>query len=69
MLLILRCQLCLLLGMSLVFCEISDSCFYKIDHYKALFKNTFSLAVSLNCDMLQVISVETEKQLFYAYFL
>ena len=45
-----------------------SSCFYKIDHYKALFLNSFSLAVSLNCSQLQVISAETQ-MLFYTYFL
>ena len=45
----------------LTFYQISGSCFYKIDHYMALFLKTFSLAVSLNSDKLQVISAETEK--------
>ena len=63
MLLILRkYQLSFVLSMFLMFCQISDSCFYKIDHFTALFLKTFSLAVSLNnCDKLPVISAEAEK--------
>ena len=41
-----------------MFCQILGSCFYKIDHCEG---------VSLNCDKLEVICVETE--LFYTYFL
>ena len=44
-----------------MFCQISDSRFYKIDHCKAVFLKTFSLTVSLNWYKLQVISAETEK--------
>ena len=51
-----------------MFFQVSDSCSYKIDHYKALFLRTFSLAVFLNCDKLEVISGETEKKFFYTYF-
>ena len=42
-------------------CFDSGSCFHKIYHYNALFLKTFSLAVSLNFDKLQVISAQTEK--------
>ena len=72
MLLIFRkCQLglCIILNMLLMFCQVSGSCFYKIDHYKALFLRNFSLAVSPNCDKLQVISAEAEKKLIYTDFL
>ena len=58
-----KCQICIILTMFLIFCQISGSCFYKIDHCKA------ASPVSLNCDKLQVISAGTEKQLFYTYFL
>ena len=47
--------------MFLMFCETSDFCFHEIDYYKTLFLKTFSLAISLKCDKLQVISGETEK--------
>ena len=56
-----KCRLCLAVSMFLMFCQISDPCFHKIDQYKALFLKTFSLDVSLNCDKLQLISAETEK--------
>ena len=60
MLLIFRkCQLCIVLTMFLMFCQVSGFCFYKIGHYKTLFLKTFNLVVSLNCDKLQVISAET----------
>ena len=64
-------QLCVVLSMFLIFCQILGSSFYKIDHYEALFLKTFSLPASLNCDKLrvQVISAETEKLLLYTYFL
>ena len=42
-------------------------CFYKIDHYKALFLNSFSLAVSLNCSQLQVISAERHVILYILF--
>ena len=62
MLLVFReCQLRIVLSNFLMFCQVSGSCFYKIDHYKAPFLGTFSLAVSLNCDKLQVIFAEAEK--------
>ena len=50
---------------NVLFC--SGSCFNKIYHYNALFLKTFSLAVSLNVDKLQVISAQTEKLLFHTY--
>ena len=69
MLLIFRkCQLYIIPDMFFMSCQISGSYFYKIDHCKALFLKTFSLAVSLKCDKLQVISAEAEKKLFYTYF-
>ena len=62
MLLIFRkCQLCIILNMFLMFCQILGSYFYKIDHCKALFLKTFSLVVSLNYVKLHVISSDTEK--------
>ena len=61
MLLIFRkCQLRIVLSMFLMFCQVSGSCFYKINHFKTLILRTFSLTVSLNRDNLQVISAETE---------
>ena len=56
-----KCQLRIVLSIFLMFCEISGSCFYKIDHFKALVLRTFSLAVSFNRDKLQVISAEIGK--------
>ena len=56
-----KCQLRIVLNIFLMFCEVSGSCFYKIDHFKALVLRTFSLAVSFNRDKLQVISTETGK--------
>ena len=64
-----KCQLCIILSLFLIFCQISDSCFYKIGHYEALFLNTFSLAVSLNYDKLQVISAETQVIILYILFI
>ena len=56
-----KCQLRIVLSIFLMFCEVSGSCFYKIDHFKALVLRTFSLAVFFNRDKLQVISAETGK--------
>ena len=56
-----KCQLCIVLSMFLMFCQVSGSCFNKIDHFNALFLRTFSLAVSLNWDKPQVTSAEAEK--------
>ena len=56
-----KCQLRIVLSIFLMFCEVSGSCFYKIDHFKALVLRTFGLAVSFNRDKLQVISAETGK--------
>ena len=56
-----KCQLRIVLSIFLMFCEVSGSCFYKIDHFKALVLRTFSLAVSFNRDKLQVISAEIGK--------
>ena len=54
-------KISLILTMFLIFCETSDFCFHEIDYYKTLYLKTFSLAISLKCDKLQVISGETEK--------
>ena len=56
-----KCQLRIVLSIFLMFCEVSGSCFYKIDHFKALVLRTFSLAVSFNRVKLQVISAEIGK--------
>ena len=57
MLLIFRkCQLCIVLSMFLMVCQVSGSCFYKINHFKTLILRT----VSLIRDNLHVISAEAE---------
>ena len=67
MLIFRKYQLCIVPSMFFMFCQVSGSCFYKIDHYKALFLKTFSLEVSLKLQSASSDSAETSNILYILF--